>query len=132
MIIVTPTTSCEGWPVRDWTGEQRYGISDGDTTLETMEYVWMANFLGMPSLVVPAGFVEGVGDEGKGVESVPVGVMGMGEWGAEEELLGWGLDVEALSGDVVKRPPIWVDVVERAKREMSGNGGTEGEVLIDV
>ena len=92
----------------------------------------MANFLGMPSLVVPAGFVEGVGDEGKGVESVPVGVMGMGEWGAEEELLGWGLDVEALSGDVVKRPPIWVDVVERAKREMSGNGGTEGEVLIDV
>jgi Asp-tRNA(Asn)/Glu-tRNA(Gln) amidotransferase A subunit family amidase len=135
MIIVTPTASCEGWPIRDAKEEFRYGLSDGDTTLETMEYVWMANFCGVPSLVVPAGFAPAVGS---GEENVPVGVMGMAEWGAEESLLGWGLDVEALSGDVTRRPPIWVDVVERAKREMgvSGNGnengGVAGGVLVDV
>jgi hypothetical protein len=56
MIIVTPTTSCEGWPIRNPQEEFKYGISDGDTTLETMEFVWMANFCGIPSLALRVGY----------------------------------------------------------------------------
>jgi Asp-tRNA(Asn)/Glu-tRNA(Gln) amidotransferase A subunit family amidase len=133
MIIVTPTTSCEGWKVKDWKEEERYGLSDGDTTLETMEFVWMANFLGLPSLSLPVGF--GKEEGGNGEENIPIGMMGMAEWGAEEELLGWGLDAESLSEDFSRRPPIWVDVVERAKREMNGavDRRQEGEdVLVDI
>jgi hypothetical protein len=61
--------------------------------------------------------------------------MGMAEWGAEDHLLQWGLEAEALSEDVTKRPPIWVDVVERAKQHMdkSANGGLSEEgFLVDI
>ncbi|RDW59188.1 glutamyl-tRNA(Gln) amidotransferase subunit A [Coleophoma crateriformis] len=132
MIIVTPTTSCEGWPFRHPKSEFKYGLSDGDTTLKTMEYVWMANFCGMPSLALPVGFAKA---EGTGEENVPVGMMGMAEWGGEDELLQWGLDAEALSEDVTRRPPIWVDVVEKAKLEMTENtnGLVSGqEALVDI
>jgi Asp-tRNA(Asn)/Glu-tRNA(Gln) amidotransferase A subunit family amidase len=124
MIIVTPTAACEGWRIKNFKQEERYGISDGDTTLETMAYVWMANFCGLPSLACPIGFGA---DPSTGEENVPIGMMGMAEWGAEEELLQWGLDAEALSGDesVNRKPPIWVDVVERAKKEMSESGSGE-------
>jgi Asp-tRNA(Asn)/Glu-tRNA(Gln) amidotransferase A subunit family amidase len=130
MIIVTPTTSCEGWPIRSPT-ELKYGLSDGDQTLKTMEYVWMANFTGVPALVLPAGFAAAAGAMNK---NVPVGVMGMGEWGSEDGLLQWGVDADALNEELLRRPPIWVDVVERAKQEMvqSTNGDIGEEVLVDI
>jgi Asp-tRNA(Asn)/Glu-tRNA(Gln) amidotransferase A subunit family amidase len=117
LIIVTPTAACEGWRIKNHKEEEKYGISDGDTTLETMAYVWMANFCGIPSLACPAGFAAA---GGIGEENVPVGIMGMAEWGSEEELLQWGLNVEALSGDdcVTRRPPNWVDVIEKARGNM--------------
>lgn len=124
MIIVTPTTSCAGWKVAG-KSDLKYGISDGDTTLKTMEYVWMSNFLGLPGLSVPAGFVKPEGVKGAGDEAgddeqdkIPVGLMGMGEWGEEEELLRWGVEVEQVGMDRRCRPPIWVDIVELAKRKM--------------
>ncbi|KAK0629209.1 amidase signature domain-containing protein [Bombardia bombarda] len=57
MVIVTPTTACEGWPIVNEHSELKYGLNNGDRTLESMEYVWMANFCGLPSISVPAGFV---------------------------------------------------------------------------
>lgn len=61
MLLVTPTTACAGWRIHDSSragGELKVGLSDGDKTLESMRYVWMANFLGMPSISVPAGYVD--------------------------------------------------------------------------
>lgn len=116
MVIVTPTTSCAGWPIRH-EGELKYGVSDGDTTLKTMEYVWLANLSGCPALSVPAGFVEPEGGE-LSHGDVPVGLMGMGEWASEDALLRWGLDVEEVALDRQHLPPNWVDVVEEAKKHM--------------
>ena len=100
------------------------GISDGDTTQSTMEYVWMANFLGLPALSVPVGFVRAEGEEGAGEEAdeggIPVGLMGMGEWTNEESLLRWGAHAETVGEDRRRRPRIWEDVVERARVEMRG------------
>lgn len=62
IIIITPTTSCAGWPIKD-KKELRYGVSDGDQTLKTMEFVWMANFTGIPALTVPAGFATSKGSK---------------------------------------------------------------------
>ncbi|KAJ5054338.1 uncharacterized protein L3040_000614 [Drepanopeziza brunnea f. sp. 'multigermtubi'] len=125
MVITTPTTSCAGWKIGN-KNELTYGISDGNMTLKTMEYVWMANFLGLPSLSVPVGYVRPEGGQGAGEEAeestegkVPVGLMAMGEWGAEEELLRWGAEAEEVGSERRRRPPIWVDVVARAKEEMS-------------
>ena len=124
MIIVTPTTACAGWKVGKPV-DLKYGISDGDQTLKTMEYVWMGNFCGLPSISVPAGFVVPEGAKGAGEVAeegtegkVPVGLMGMGEWATEEELLWFGGDCEEIGQERSSRPPIWVDVVELAKDEM--------------
>ncbi|KAK4155694.1 fatty acid amide hydrolase [Chaetomidium leptoderma] len=107
MIIVTPTTACEGLPIVDEKAEMRWGVNDGDTTMESMEYVWMANFCGLPSLSVPAGFVPGKWGSG----DVPVGLMAMGEWCSEEQLLRFGMLLEEVGADRRRRPGKWVDVV---------------------
>jgi hypothetical protein len=52
-----------------------------DITLETMEFVKMANFLGMPSLSLPVGFAAPETNEARGLrqENVPIRMMGMAE-----------------------------------------------------
>lgn len=94
MILVTPTTPGAGWLIGRPGADLKSGVGDGDTTQSTMEYAWMANFLGVSALSVPAGFVGAEGEEGAGEEAdeggIPVGLMGMGEWAGEEGLLEWG------------------------------------------
>ncbi|KAL6721614.1 hypothetical protein ACLMJK_000718 [Lecanora helva] len=133
MIIVTPTTPCAGWRIAQPDVDLKGGVSDGDTTQSTMEYAWMANFLGVPAISVPAGFVGAVGEEREGEEvdegGIPVGIMGMGEWGSEEGLLEWGILLEELGEGRRRRPAIWVDVFERARKVMGEERSRgEGEV----
>lgn len=127
MIIVTPTTSCAGWPVRN-PNENRWGISDGDTTIRTMEYVWLANFCGLPSISFPAGYAIPEGQPNAGtiagpevVGKVPVGIMATGEWATETDLLRLGLDAEAISAERNVRAPNWVDVIGTAQNKKSNN-----------
>lgn len=108
MLIVTPTTACAGWPIES-KSELKYGLSNGDRTMAAMEYVWLANFTGVPSLTVPAGFAD---------KNVPVGMMAVAEWGGEADLLRWGLDAEEANVERFKRPERWVDVFAMAKKEM--------------
>ncbi|KAJ1323937.1 aspartyl-tRNA(Asn)/glutamyl-tRNA(Gln) amidotransferase subunit A [Microdochium nivale] len=135
MVIVTPVSACAGWPIANTDprgGELRRGLSDGDRTLRTMEFVWMGNFCGVPALSVPTGYVkpseskDGVAGEVAGAEEqgkVPVGLMAMGDWASEEALLRFGLDAEELMGPEAEgvqcRPECWVDVLKLA-RERKG------------
>ena len=78
-----------------------------------MEYVWLANFCGLPAISMPVGYVNAVEGEGK----VPVGLMGNGEWGSEDELIEFGFDGEGwvnggLEGGRL-RPGGWVDALRR-------------------
>ncbi|RYP33274.1 hypothetical protein DL767_004827 [Monosporascus sp. MG133] len=140
MIIVTPTTACAGWPIRD-EAELRFGISDGDQTMRSMEYVWMANFCGVPSISVPAGFVAPDGTPGEGevadldtVGKVPVGLMGMGEWCEEEALLRFGFDAEEAGWDLGRRGRAegWVDVMRIARKVKDGDSKGEGAIAKHV
>ncbi|KAI1429667.1 amidase signature domain-containing protein [Xylaria sp. FL1777] len=131
MVIVTPTTRCEGWPIRS-AAELTHGVSDGDRTQETMYYVWLANFCGVPSISVPAGFVVPEGQPGKGTVAVaetpgkiPVGLMAMGEWASEAALLQFGSDAEELCKREECRPPGWVDVIDLARQEMERSSAHE-------
>lgn len=123
MVIVTPTTKCAGWPIRT-ASELRYGVSDGDQTIESMEYVWLGNFCGVPSLSVPAGYVVPEGQDGAGtvagpgtVGEVPVGLMATGEWGSEDALIQFGLDAEEAGACFQHQPSTWVDVVDLAREQ---------------
>ncbi|KAI1177072.1 glutamyl-tRNA amidotransferase subunit A [Nemania sp. FL0916] len=129
MVIVTPATGCAGWPIRKGEAELRYGVSDGDRTQEAMAFVWLANFCGIPSVSVPAGYVVPEGRSDGGVVAdvntpgkIPVGLMAMGEWAGEAALLRWAEDVEDVNRREVCRPPGWVDVVELARQEMKKSG----------
>lgn len=88
-IIVTPTTPNAGWSHRE-ADLGPYGVSDGNMQLRNMEYAFLANFTGCPALTAPVGYLPG--SVGKG--PVPVGLMGMAEWGNEEGLLEFGYDLE--------------------------------------
>ncbi|KAK3902398.1 amidase signature domain-containing protein [Staphylotrichum tortipilum] len=113
LVIATPVTACEGLEIVDEKGEMRYGVNDGDRTMESMEYVWLANFCGLPSLSVPMGFVQGR----KGGR-VPVGMMVTGEWCSEEGLLAVGRVLEEVGAERRARPGVWVDVVEEARKRV--------------
>jgi Asp-tRNA(Asn)/Glu-tRNA(Gln) amidotransferase A subunit family amidase len=109
LIIVTPTTPNAGWAIED--ADLACGMSNANMTLRNMEYVWLANFTGIPCIQMPVGYVDGVKGKGK----VPIGMSGQGEWGSEDALIEFGYDGEkwlhqGLQGGQ-PRPEGWVDVL---------------------
>lgn len=116
LLIVTPTTPNAGWHISGGAADLKYGVTDANMSVKTMTYVWMANFLGCPSLTIPVGRVNPREGEGK----VPVGLMAMAEWGEEDQLFRWGRVGEEWAWKVgeekMAKPANWVDVVELAKK----------------
>ncbi|KAJ9616563.1 hypothetical protein H2200_000282 [Cladophialophora chaetospira] len=112
ILILTPTTPCAGWKVgkpSDLTSG--YGVSDGDQSLRSMEYVYLANFTGSPAISLPMGYTD---------DNVPVGLMAMGDWCSEEQLIAFGKEGEAFldGGNGIRRPKDaknWVDVLAAKK-----------------
>jgi Asp-tRNA(Asn)/Glu-tRNA(Gln) amidotransferase A subunit family amidase len=109
LIIVTPTTPNAGWAIED--ADLACGMSNANMTLRNMEYVWLANFTGIPCIQMPVGYVDGVKGKGK----VPIGMSGQGEWGSEDALIEFGYDGEKWLHQGLKggqpRPEGWVDVL---------------------
>lgn len=68
MLVVTPTTPNAGWKVSNPADVKvgGYGVSDGDMSLKSMEYVYVANWTGCPAISCPMGFAE---------DNVPLGLM---------------------------------------------------------
>jgi Asp-tRNA(Asn)/Glu-tRNA(Gln) amidotransferase A subunit family amidase len=119
MILLSPTTPNAGWHIQGGDTDLK-GVSDGNMSFRSMEYVWFANFTGLPSLSVPMGYVDPVQGDGK----IPVGLMATAEWGEEDALIEWGREAEGwlnqgLEGGRVL-PSTWVDVVKLASEEESG------------
>jgi len=121
LIIVTPTTPIPGWEI-EHEGDLEHGAFDANKSIRNMEYVWLANFTGLPGISCPVGYVDPKKGEGK----VPVGIMGAGEWGGEETLIEFGKEAEAWlgkenAGGGRKLPKNWVDVVTVAKERVDGS-----------
>lgn len=67
MLVLTPTTPSAGWKIAKPTDiTNGYGVSDGDLSLRSMEYVYLANFTGNPAISIPCGYTD---------EHVPFGLM---------------------------------------------------------
>lgn len=114
LLIVTPTTPLNGWPRVP--GDETHGLSDTNLTVRNMMYIFLANLCGTPAVTAPVGYAEPDRGEGK----IPVGLMAMGEWGAEEQLLGWAREAEEYLHDTYeggrKRPETWFDVLGEAQK----------------
>ncbi|RYC62034.1 hypothetical protein CHU98_g4178 [Xylaria longipes] len=112
LLIVTPTTPEAGWKISP--GDEAYGFNDGNLTIRMMTYIWLANSTGCPAVSAPVGYAEPEQGEGK----LPIGLMAMGEWGAEEQLLAWAAEADGYLNASVEggrmRPKEWADVVRLA------------------
>ncbi|SPJ85559.1 related to amidase [Fusarium torulosum] len=115
LLIVTPTTPLIGWPIVP--GDEAYGMSDTNTTIRNMLYIFLANLTGTPSLSAPVGYVDPDQGEGK----LPIGLMATGEWGSEEQLLAWASEAEEYLHNATesgrRRPSEWLDVAGLVKKE---------------
>lgn len=128
ILIVTPTTPIPGWRIDSEVDLSR-GVSDGKSSVRNMEYAWLANFVGCPAITCPAGYERNSG--------APIGVMAMGEWGTEEDLIAFARDGEGIldlpanqpvsersedaAGSQGLRIPmskgaVWEDVIAQAKK----------------
>ncbi|KAG7141204.1 Fatty acid amide hydrolase like protein [Verticillium longisporum] len=114
LLLVTPTSPLNGW--RRGAGDDARGMSDANKTIAAMSYVFLANLTGCPAVTVPVGYAAPAEGEGG---RLPVGLMALGEWGAEEQLLAWAGEGERYLSDKVEggrvRPEAWVDVLKLAK-----------------
>ncbi|KAL4766631.1 amidase [Aspergillus foveolatus] len=127
LLIFTPTSPIPGWKIAGGDADLARGVSDGKSSVRNMEYVWLANFTGCPAISCPAGYAEDNGHR------VPIGVMAMGEWGSEEDLIAFArhgegiLDLpenkgplpesgEQTVGLTIPRGPesVWEDVITNA------------------
>ncbi|KAF2808149.1 glutamyl-tRNA amidotransferas-like protein subunit A [Mytilinidion resinicola] len=112
LIIVTPTSPIPGWHISGGKADLKYGCSDGNMTVRNMEYVWLANFTGIPCIQFPVGYVDSVAGTGK----IPIGLSGNGEWGSEDALIEFGYDGEAWVNSGLeggrRKPETWVDVLK--------------------
>ena len=110
LLILTPTTPIPGWEISSPT-DLSYGLSDPKYAVRSMEYVYLANFTGCPSISCPAGYDEKT--------NAPIGVMATSEWGSEEDLISFGRDAEGLLDLKVPTADggsgtVWVDILEKA------------------
>lgn len=132
LLIFTPTSPIPGWKIAGGDADLVRGVSDGKSSVRNMEYVWLANFTGCPAISCPAGYAEDNGHR------VPIGVMAMAEWGAEEDLIAFARDGEGIldladdesvtGSDEHKGLTIprgkeskWEDVIGNAKKLVGGS-----------
>jgi Asp-tRNA(Asn)/Glu-tRNA(Gln) amidotransferase A subunit family amidase len=115
LLLASPTTSLLGW--RRDPGDDACGLSDNNVGLRNMRYVFLANISGCPAVTAPVGYA--APPEGDARGRLPIGMMAMGEWGAEEQLLEWAGEAERYLQDKVEGgrvvPEGWVDAFEVAK-----------------
>ncbi|CAI7622646.1 unnamed protein product [Penicillium pancosmium] len=97
LLILSPTTPLPGWHIDGGEADLSRGVSDGKASVRNMEYVWLANFTGCPSISCPAGYAPDSG--------VPIGLMAMGEWGSEEDLIDFARDGETILDLPAALPP---------------------------
>ncbi|KAL3468218.1 amidase signature domain-containing protein [Aspergillus heterothallicus] len=132
LLVFTPTSPLPGWKIAGGDADLARGVSDGKRSVRNMEYVWLANFTGCPAISCPAGYAEDNGHR------VPIGVMAMGEWGSEEDLIAFARDGEGILDLTDNRGPVteasrqtteltiprgvnalWEDIVRNAKSASS-------------
>ncbi|KAJ5288219.1 hypothetical protein N7478_003905 [Penicillium angulare] len=123
LLILSPSTPLPGWHISGGESDLARGVSDGGRSVRNMEYVWLANFTGCPSINCPAGYDPATG--------VPIGIMAMSDWGTEEELIDFARDGEPILDLPANQPPgaTESDVLSEGLRAPSSEGTVWEDVI---
>ncbi|XP_038657877.1 fatty acid amide hydrolase-like [Scyliorhinus canicula] len=98
--IITPAIPCTAVPSEP--SDFITGCSDSRTLYCTIRYMQLANFTGIPSLVVPVGY---------SFAGLPINIQIMGKWWDEAILFRVGMKVEQFRAET-KKPQIYYDVLQ--------------------
>uniref|UniRef100_A0A8C8S821 Amidase domain-containing protein n=1 Tax=Pelusios castaneus TaxID=367368 RepID=A0A8C8S821_9SAUR len=97
--ILTPATACSAPRIHD--SDLLIGNNDIPTMIQSMRYMQLGNFTGIPGLVVPVGYTS---------TGLPVSFQVMAKWWDEEVLFRVGLKLEQFRG-MTRKPAIYYDVL---------------------
>ncbi|XP_074856643.1 uncharacterized protein LOC142016206 [Carettochelys insculpta] len=97
--ILTPATACTAPRIHD--SDLVTGSNDVPTMLQTMRYVQLGNFTGIPALVVPVGY---------SATGLPISFQVMAKWWDEAVLFRVGLKLEHFR-ETTRKPAIYYDVL---------------------
>ena len=102
-VIITPTVPLSAPPIHPRTRE--YGESNTALQTELLKYVFLANFIGLPSISVPFGYNCDSG--------LPISVMFTGPQWREDTLLSLAsfVELDAKLRGIDRRPPDYLDVL---------------------
>ena len=100
-VIVTPATAIPAPAIIPAAVSK--GISDATATGKLMRFSFLANFTGIPGLVLPVGYTR-IG--------LPIGVQLMGRWHEEHVLLQAGWALESSGAFPLKQPQISFNLLE--------------------
>ncbi|KAI9021772.1 amidase signature domain-containing protein [Hyaloraphidium curvatum] len=92
-VIVTPATGNVAIPIHD--GDELHGACTTASTLDAIKFTGFCNFLGLPAVVVPVGYIEG---EDPAEEGMPVALQVAGKWWDEDVVM-------AVAGMLEKEVP---------------------------
>ncbi|KAI9029533.1 amidase signature domain-containing protein, partial [Hyaloraphidium curvatum] len=82
-VIVTPATGNVGFPIHE--GDEVHGASTPSSTVAGLFFTGFCNFLGLPAVVVPVGYLGGERDPTE--EGMPVALQIAGKWWDEDVLM---------------------------------------------
>ena len=100
-VIVTPATAIPAPAIIPAAIPK--GISDATASGQLMRFAFLANFTGIPGLVLPVGYTKG---------GLPIGVQLMGRWHEEHVLLQAGWALEYSGSFHPKKPQVSYDLLE--------------------
>ncbi|XP_078088841.1 uncharacterized protein LOC144506507 [Mustelus asterias] len=98
--IITPAIPCTALPSEP--SDFITGCSDFHSLFCTIRYMQLANFTGIPALVVPVGYSS---------SDLPINLQIMGKWWDEAILFRVGMKVEQFRAET-KKPQIYYDVLQ--------------------
>lgn len=100
-VIVTPATAIPAPAITPAAVPK--GISDATSSGQLMRFAFLANFTGIPGLVLPVGYTK---------SGLPIGVQLMGRWHEEHVLLQAGWALENSGAFPPKKPQVWFNQLE--------------------
>lgn len=106
-VIVSPTTGNVGYPIHK--GDEINGASAPANSAAGLAFTGPYNFLGMPALSIPIGYLSAEDTDDPSEVGMPVGLQVAGRWWTEDVLLGVAGRVERVVGERGgwRRPGAW-------------------------
>lgn len=104
-VLVTPTTGNVGYPIHE--GDEISGASAPQSSMEGLLFTGPYNFLGLPAITLPIGYLRGSKDESE--RGMPVGLQIVAPWWGEDILFGLAREWEKMAE--MERPAVFWDVV---------------------